>query len=288
MEIIDEIKVHNHGFVKLVGTFGSDESIESAARISYGSGTRKKTETRGLLRYLMKHKHTSPFEMCEVQFHIKLPIFIMRQIVRHRTASLNEYSLRYSEAISEFYMPEDDHILPQSTTNKQGGDGEVCPENRELVKGSMEFVYGAAIDQYSRFVEGNPLHGWHTGFPGLSRELSRAVLPVGNYTEVIWKCDLHNFFHFLKLRTDSHAQIEVQDYANAMMELAEEHFPLSFEAWRDYGKDSVTVSRMEKEILKDLIAGSRFPNDTDEICKHYGISKRELRDFKKTFGIGNE
>ena len=232
--------IHQLGFVKLLDVMGDDEEVENSARISYGEGTRKVNQTRNLIRYLMRHKHTSPFEMCEVKFHLKLPIFIMRQLVRHRTANLNEYSGRYSVMSNEFYLPEGDYLAKQSTTNSQGR-GEVL-EQEGLLQFEFNRIYDGASTAYQVLLEED-----------LSRELARAVLPVANYTECIWKIDLHNFFHFVKLRSDSHAQREIRDYANAMYELVKPNFPLCCEAFEDYVQGATTFSKQEMGVIKELL-----------------------------------
>ena len=238
--MIDEIEVHDLGFVKLLDIMGSDEEVENAARISYGKGTRKVSQTRNLIRYLIRHKHTSPLEMCEVKFHIKLPIFIMRQLVRHRMANLNEYSGRYSIMSDEFYLPEADYLQKQSTTNNQGRE-EVIP-NKGLLQFEFNRIYDGAQIAYENLLNHE-----------LTKELARAVLPVANYTECIWKIDLHNFFHFVKLRADKHAQREIQDYANAMYELVKPKFPLCCEAFEDYSRDAVTFSKQEMDVIRELL-----------------------------------
>jgi len=232
--------IHQLGFVKLLDVMGDDEEVENSARISYGEGTRKVNQTRNLIRYLMRHKHTSPFEMCEVKFHLKLPIFVMRQLVRHRTANLNEYSGRYSVMSNEFYLPEGDYLAKQSTTNNQGR-GEVL-EQQGLLQFEFNRIYDGASMAYQVLLEHD-----------LSREVSRAVLPVANYTECIWKIDLHNFFHFVKLRSDDHAQREIRDYANAMYELVKPNFPLCCEAFEDYVQGSTTFSKQEMEVIRELL-----------------------------------
>ena len=232
--------VHQLGFVKLLDVMGSDEEVENSARISYGEGTRKVNQTRNLIRYIMRHKHTSPFEMCEVKFHLKLPIFIMRQLVRHRTANLNEYSGRYSVMSNEFYLPEGDYLAKQSTTNSQGR-GEVL-EQQGLLQFEFNRIYDGASMAYQVLLEHD-----------LSREVARALLPVANYTECIWKIDLHNFFHFVKLRSDSHAQREIRDYANAMYELVKPNFPLCCEAFEDYIQGATTFSKQEMGVIKELL-----------------------------------
>ena len=237
---LDMKTVHQLGFVKLLDVMGSDEEVENAARISYGKGTRKVSQTRNLIRYLIRHKHTSPLEMCEVKFHIKLPIFIMRQLVRHRMANLNEYSGRYSVMSDEFYLPEADYLQKQSTTNNQGRE-EAIPQ-----KGLLQF-------EFNRMYDGAQIAYENLLNFELTKELARAVLPVANYTECIWKIDLHNFFHFVKLRADKHAQREIQDYANAMYELVKPKFPLCCEAFEDYDRDAVTFSKQEMNVIRELL-----------------------------------
>ena len=256
--------VHQLGFVKLLDVMGSDEEVENAARISYGDGTRKVNQTRNLIRYLMRHKHSSPFEMCEVKFHIKLPIFIMRQLVRHRTANLNEYSGRYSVMSDEFYLPEADYLQKQSTTNNQGRE-EAIPQ-----KGLLQF-------EFNRMYDGAQIAYENLLNFELTKELARAVLPVANYTECIWKIDLHNFFHFVKLRADKHAQREIQDYANAMYELVKPKFPLCCEAFEDYDRDAVTFSRQEMDIIKDNL---------NNIVATDRLTGREETEFLEKIKIG--
>ena len=260
----NKIEVDELGFVKLLDIMGNDEEVENAARLSYGTGTRKVSQTRNLIRYLMRHKHTSPFEMCEVKFHIKLPIFVMRQLVRHRTASLNEYSGRYSIMSNEYYLPEADYLQKQSKKNNQGRE-EYHPSTG-LLHYEFNRVYDNAHIAYENLLEED-----------LARELSRVVLPVANYTECIWKIDLHNFFHVVHLRADSHAQREIQDYANAMYELVKPHFPLCCEAFEDYTVNGETFSKQEMEIIKDNLNGSW-------VMSKYGLSERESKEFLEKIG----
>ena len=259
--------IHQLGFVKLLDVMGNDEEVENAARISYGQGTRKVSQTRNLIRYLMRHKHSSPFEMCEVKFHLKLPIFVMRQLVRHRTANLNEYSGRYSVMSNEYYLPEADYLQKQSSTNNQGR-GEVHPHTGKL---HFEFnrIYDNAHIAYDNLLEED-----------IARELARTVLPVANYTECIWKIDLHNFFHFVKLRSDSHAQREIRDYADAMYELVKPNFPICCEAFEDYRQDAVTFSKQEMEVIRewqdDQVYDERYLQDK--------LGKRESKEFLEKIG----
>ena len=270
------VQVHELGFVKLLDVMGDDQEVENAARISYGEGTRKVSQTRNLIRYLMRHKHTSPFEMCEVKFHIKLPIFIMRQLVRHRTANLNEYSGRYSVMSDEFYLPQGDYLQKQSKTNNQGRGEE------HEAKGAVQFEFNRMYDSAQIAYE-NLLRA------DLAREISRAVLPVANYTECIWKIDLHNFFHFVRLRSDSHAQREIRDYSDAMYELVKPKFPICCEAFEDYVRDSVTFSASEMEFIRDCVVGdlieewARYTDEefNDEVLQgKYNLSKREMNELK--------
>ena len=269
--------IHQLGFVKLLDVMGDDEEVENSARISYGEGTRKVNQTRNLIRYLMRHKHTSPFEMCEVKFHLKLPIFIMRQLVRHRTANLNEYSGRYSVMSNEFYLPEGDYLAKQSTTNSQGR-GEVL-EQQGLLQFEFNRIYDGASMAYQVLLEHD-----------LSREVARALLPVANYTECIWKIDLHNFFHFVKLRSDSHAQREIRDYADAMYELVKPNFPLCCEAFEDYIQGATTFSKQEMGVIKELLeyadtkatlAGMSV-KDVGSLENQLG--KRETKEFLEKIG----
>ena len=268
--------VLDHGFVGLVDHMGSDDAIVRAARVSYGEGTKKVQGDRGLIRYLMRHEHTTPFEMCEVKFHIKLPIFVMRQLVRHRTASLNEYSARYSVITDEFYVPEPDKLNPQSTTNQQGREGELTDEQRAHI----------IADQIESWDHAYSVYEQHINNDGLARETARTILPVGGYTECYWKANLKNFLHMARLRMDSHAQWEIQEFARAMYDLARPLFPLACEAFEDYAVDSVRVSRQDYALLKKLINKNKWDDLVDRlrseenVAKTYDLSKRELEDFK--------
>ena len=272
----EEVKIHDHGFVKLLDVMGNDEEVENAARISYGEGTRKVSQTRNLIRYLMRHKHTSPFEMCEVKFHIKLPIFIMRQLVRHRTANLNEYSGRYSVMSDDFYFPKGKNLKPQSSTNRQGREeGELGADTGEL-EFEIFRIFDGSSTAYKNLLDWN-----------LSRELSRIVLPVSNYTEVIWKIDLHNFFHVVNLRAEKHAQQEIQDYANAMYHLVFPHFPLCCEAFEHYVRNAVTFSEQEMYVIKELLEHADTSAAISQCMADYegfNLGKRETEEFLDKLG----
>lgn len=255
----------DQGFVGLIDVMGSDASIDRAARMSYGQGTRTISDTRNLIRYLVRNFHTSPIEMGEVLFHLKVPIFVMRQLVRHRTASLNEYSGRYSEMVDEFYIPELERLQEQSKTNKQGSGDALNAEVREIIYDAIVNTSDDCYEVYTDLLN-----------RGLSRELARIVLPVNNYTELYWKCDLNNFLKFLRLRLDPHAQKEIRDLAEIMYQFVVPKFPITCEAFEDYWLKSYTVSRMEIEILKNVI-------DRDSLIQltlsNTELSKREKDEF---------
>ena len=280
------VPVLDHGFLYLVDYSGTDESIEQAARVSYGEGTRKASETRGLLRYLMRNEHTSPFEMPEIKFHAKMPIFVARQWVRHRTASLNEYSARYSIVKDEFYIPEPDVISVQSVNNKQDRGNAVNPDVAEEIKVKLSDFYKDANNLYQELLGENG-----AGF-GLARELARTVLPVASYTEWYWKTNLHNMLHFLKLRMDPHAQCEIREYANNMAMVIKDAFPLTWEAFDDYQLNATKVTRPEREILIDMLnkRGVVFSSEEiRQIANEKGLkNKRETEEFIdkiKKFGL---
>ena len=279
--MVKEQKVHDHGFVRLVDIMGDDSSIADAARVSYGEGTRSVSDNRNLVRYLVRHKHTSPLEMVEVKFHLKLPIFVMRQLARHRTASLNEYSGRYSIMSNDCYVPELDYIQPQSQTNNQGRGDNLSDSWKVKYQQTIREFKDKCLTAYD-FLLGNEsvAHG------GLTRELARTVLPVSNYTECYWKIDLHNFFHFCRLRMDDHAQQEIQDYAKVMYEMVKPEVPAAAEAFEDYIYNSVSMSRMEMDALQ--YAMKSFPDMKSYIKNlksaedvNFGLSKREWKELEE-------
>ncbi len=235
----DSIKCLDKGFVRLVDSMGGDDAIVQAARVSYGRGTSKVSQDRGLIRYLMRHRHTTPFEMVEFKFHCKMPIFVARQWVRHRTANINEYSLRYSEARDEFYFPDPDNIQFQSTLNKQGRVGSVSKELKEKVREYFEEISNRSFEIYSELNEA-----------GVARELARAILPVNLYTEWYWKNDLHNLLHFIGLRSDSHAQYEIRVFSDAMARSVKAVAPFAWEAYQDYVVSGLRFSRIEQGLLE--------------------------------------
>lgn len=261
-----EVPVLDQGFVQAVDYMGTDEDIVQAARVSYGPSTRKLHDDRGLLRYLMRHRHTTPFEMCEVKFRCKMPIFVARQWIRHRTANVNEMSLRYSEAPDEFYLPRLEHITLQSTTNRQGRDASDLPDNlRQRVQALLHARNEEVYADYQRLA----------GELGIARELARTVLPVSLYTQWIWKIDLHNLLHFLDLRLDPHAQLEIRVFAEAMAEFVKAWVPQAWEAFVDYRREAVPLSRLEARALGLLLAGNPEP----AACEQAGLKGRELQEF---------
>lgn len=275
------VPVLDHGFVGLVDYMGSDEDIVKAARVSYGKGTKSINTDKGLIRYLMRHEHTTPFEMCEVKFHIKLPIFVMRQLVRHRTASMNEYSARYSVITDEFYVPEPTALKKQSTTNKQGRDG-------DLTESEVNFIIG---DMQSAWKNNYTVYQHHIDEYELARETARSILPVGGYTECYWKANLKNFLHMAKLRMDSHAQWEIQEFARAMYELVKPLFPIACKAFEDYQVNAVKLSAQEVVLMNRIINSSAwldliedFRSDSG-VAKHFELSERELNEFKKKWAF---
>ena len=233
------IKCLDKGFVRLVDSMGGDNAIVQAARVSYGKGTTKKSQDRGLIRYLMRHRHSTPFEMVEFKFHAKMPIFVARQWVRHRTANINEYSLRYSEARDDFYFPDLDNIKFQSSLNKQGRGKEVSQKIKEKVIKYFKEISKRSFEMYDELNN-----------DGVARELARAILPVNLYTEWYWKNDLHNLLHFIGLRSDSHAQYEIQVYSDAMSLSVKNVAPYAWEAYKDYRISGMYFSKLDQDIFK--------------------------------------
>lgn len=263
-----EIAVLDHGFVRLLDYMGSDDAIVEAARVSYGKGTRKTREDRGLIRYLMRHQHTTPFEMVELKFHVKLPIFVARQWIRHRTANVNEYSGRYSVMEDHFYVPQPEDIKHQSTTNRQGTDDrEVGSEISGRFIGVLNSANRQVYDEYLKAIDA-----------GIAREIARINLPLSLYTQWYWKIDLHNLFHFLKLRLDEHAQAEIRGYAQAMSQFVKAIVPVAWEAFADYQLNALSFSSLELRLIFDNKVGMEF---SDEALAHAGLSKGEAAEFRE-------
>lgn len=266
----DVVEVLDKGYIKLVDVMGSDKDICVAARVSYHeASTKKVSEDKGLIDHLLRHRHTSPFEMGEMKFEIKLPIFVERQWVRHRTCSMNEMSGRYSEMPEEYYQPEIETVRVQSKTNKQGRDESINEVDAKEFKRSA-FARGAdAFSSYRRALKDD-----------VARELARIQLPLGTYTKKVWKMDLHNLFHFLKLRTDSHAQWEIQQYANEIGKFVEQAFPWSYASWLNHVKEAVTLSCDEFELVKMSMNTQLLK----ELIHNAGLKKVRKAELMKKLG----
>ncbi|MFT9332809.1 FAD-dependent thymidylate synthase [Acetobacter persici] len=256
-------EVLDHGFLRVIDYMGDDSAIVQAARVSYGRGTRKVSEDAGLIRYLMRHRHSSPFEMCEMKFHVKLPIFVARQWIRHRMASVNEYSARYSILDSEFYIPAPDHMAAQSAVNRQGRGDVLATDDAAAV---MDILRDDAIRTYRNYE--TMLSTEEDGY-GLARELARINLTVNTYTQWYWKIDLHNLMHFLALRLDPHAQYEIRVYAEAMLKILHAWVPQTAAAFEDYRRGAVTFSAGMLKIVRRMLAGEQVEQAGS------GLSKRE-------------
>lgn len=243
--IVDkEYQVLDKGFVRLVDYMGGDDRVVQSARVSYGAGTKTVREDRGLINYLMRNAHTSPFEQVELTFHLKLPLFVFAQLVRHRMASVNAMSARYSVMADEFYLPEPDLLRTQSLTNKQVGEGQLDPEAAERLAKELESRCGDAYGAYQSMLES-----------GMARELARMVLPQNLYTQVYWKQDLHNLFHMLRLRLDWHAQAEIRAYAEVMADITRRVAPMCYEAFEDHQLHARRFSGTEMDALRRMLAG---------------------------------
>ena len=261
------IPVLDHGLIRVIDYMGDDNAITQAARVSYGKGTKSVSNDEGLIRYLMRHWHSTPFEMCEIKLHVKLPVFVARQWIRHRTANVNEYSARYSILDREFYIPAPEHVAAQSVVNNQGrGDtlqGEEAARVLEILKADSTRAY----DNYEAMIS-------QDGQEGLARELARMNLPANVYTQWYWKVDLHNLFHFLRLRADAHAQYEIRVYADAICEVVKDWVPFAYRAFEDYRLGGVNLSAKAVDCVRRMIAGEEVTQETS------GMSKGEWREFE--------
>ena len=267
--------VLDHGFVRVIDYMGDDAAIVQAARVSYGRGTRRVQQDAGLIRYLMRHRHSTPFEMCEIKFHVKLPIFIARQWIRHRTASVNEYSARYSILDKEFYLPSAQHLAAQSVSNRQGRgdplDGEEAAEVLDLLRADAEQTYTHYARMLNEGATADPARR------GLARELARMNLTLNTYTQWYWKTNLHNLFHFLSLRADPHAQYEIRVYAEVMLRMTEAWVPVAAAAFHDYRLGAVTLSAQMLGVLRRRLAGEAVRQETS------GLNAREWGEFVAHF-----
>ena len=271
------LPVLDHGFVRVIDYMGDDTAIVQAARVSYGKGTKTLRSDAGLISYLMRHRHTTPFEMCEIKYHVKLPIFVARQWIRHRTANVNEYSARYSILDNEFYMPAPEHLAAQSTANRQGRagllEGAEAERVYELLKRDAAQAYSDYAEMLNEDGEGNPVD---PDRDGLARELARMNLSLNFYTQWYWKIDLYNLMHFLSLRADEHAQYEIRVYAEVMLDTLERWVPQTFEAFTKYQSGGASISSQGLEVVKRLIAGEAVSQEES------GLSVREWRELMET------
>ena len=272
--------VLDHGFVSLVDYMGTDEDVERAARVSYGYGTRKTSQTRGLIRYLRRHYHTTPSEMVELKFHCAMPMFVARQWIRHRTANVNEYSARYSILDKEFYLPSSENLAAQSTSNRQGrGDileGEQAKEVLELLKNDAERTYDNYETMLNERFDGTTID---ENKKGLARELARMNLTLNTYTQWYWKTDLLNLMNFLRLRADHHAQYEIRVYADIMLDTVKKWVPITYEAFMDYRVGGTEVSAKGKAVIQKLIKGKNVTMEDS------GLSKREWNELMEAFNL---
>jgi len=264
------IPVLDHGFIRVIDYMGDDAAIVQAARVSYGRGTRRVSEDAGLIRYLMRHRHSTPFEMCEIKYHVKLPIFVARQWIRHRTANVNEYSARYSVLDREFYIPTPEHLAAQSAVNRQGRGAVLAGQEAARVLDLLRTDAGRCYDHYAEMLnEDEQGEALDPTRQGLARELARMNLTLNTYTQWYWKIDLHNLLHFLSLRADAHAQYEIRAYADAMLETVRAWVPVAYQAFLDYRLGAATLSAPMLAVVRRMLAGEAVEQTGS------GLSKRE-------------
>ena len=258
--------VLDHGFIRVIDYMGDDAAITQAARVSYGKGTKSVQNDEGLIRYLMRHWHSTPFEMCEIKLHVKLPVFVARQWIRHRTANVNEYSARYSILDREFYIPAPEHVNAQSVVNNQGRGGVLEGAEAARVLEILKADSARCYDNYEAMISDD-------GQEGLARELARMNLPANIYTQWYWKVDLHNLFHFLRLRADAHAQYEIRVYAEEMCKIVADWVPFAYKAFEDYRLGAVSLSAQMVDTMRRMLKGEEVTQETS------GLTKREWREF---------
>ena len=278
--LYEAIPALDHGFVRVVDYMGDDTSIVQSARVSYGKGTKQVSTDKGLIKYLMRHWHSTPFEMCEIKYHIKLPIFIARQWIRHRTANVNEYSARYSILDKEFYLPSSENLAAQSKSNRQGrGDilsGDQAREVLDILKNDAETTYNNYEIMLNERFDGSVID---ENKKGLARELARMNLTLNTYTQWYWKTDLLNLMNFLRLRADTHAQYEIQVYADIMLDTLKKWVPITYDAFMDYRVGGTEVSAKGKIVIQKLIKG------LDISLEDSGLSQREWNELMEVFEI---
>jgi len=278
--LYEAIPVLDHGFIRVVDYMGNDTSIVQAARVSYGKGTKKVSTDAGLIKYLMRHWHSTPFEMCEIKYHVKLPIFIARQWIRHRTANVNEYSARYSILDKEFYLPKNENLASQSQINRQGrGDvlkGQQAEKVLNLLKSDAEQTYNNYEEMLNERYDGSKINENEIG---LARELARMNLTLNTYTQWYWKTDLLNLMNFLRLRADHHAQYEIRAYADVMLDTLKSWVPTTYEAFMDYRVGGTEVSLKGKKVLQKIMKGEAI------LLEDSGLSKREWNELMEAFDL---
>jgi len=281
--LYEPIPLLDHGFIRVIDYMGDDAAVVQAARVSYGAGTKKVTEDGALIRYLMRHAHSTPFEMAEIKFHVKLPIFVARQWVRHRTANINEMSARYSRVPHEFYIPAPEQLGQQSASNRQGRGETLDAEQAErvlaLLREDAERAHANYVWMLNEDEAGAPIDPTRTG---LARELARMDLTLNTYTEWYWKVDLHNLMHFLRLRADAHAQYEIRVYAEAMLDTMRRWVPLTYEAFLDCRLHAAQLSGSGLQIVRRLLAGEKIGEAAS------GLGRREWRELMEILGFPNE
>ncbi len=278
--LYEALPILDHGFIRVVDYMGNDTSIVQAARVSYGKGTKKVNTDSGLIKYLMRHWHSTPFEMCEIKYHVKLPIFIARQWIRHRTANVNEYSARYSILDKEFYLPTQENLAAQSQSNRQGRgevlQGEQAKKVLDLLKTDAERTYNNYEEMLNERFDGSKID---ENKIGLARELARMNLTLNTYTQWYWKTDLLNLMNFLRLRADHHAQYEIRAYADAMLDTLKKWVPITYEAFMDYRVGGTEVSAKGKIVIQKFIKGESVTIEDS------GLSKREWNELMEAFNL---
>ena len=278
--LYEALPILDHGFVRVVDYMGNDSSIVQAARVSYGKGTKKVNTDSGLIKYLMRHWHSTPFEMCEIKYHVKLPIFIARQWIRHRTANVNEYSARYSILDKEFYLPDKKNLAAQSQSNRQGRgnvlEGDQATKVLNLLKNDAEQTYKNYEEMLNERYDGSVID---ENKIGLARELARMNLTLNTYTQWYWKTDLLNLMNFLRLRADSHAQYEIRAYADVMLDTLKKWVPITYDAFMDYRVGGTEVSSKGKSVIQKLIKGEKV------LLEDSGLSKREWNELMIAFNL---
>ena len=280
--LYDAIPILDHGFIRVIDYMGDDTSIVQAARVSYGKGTKKVSTDSGLIKYLMRHWHSTPFEMCEIKYHIKLPIFIARQWIRHRTANVNEYSARYSILDKEFYLPKAEHLAAQSQNNRQGRgqvlEGDKAKKVLDLLKSDAEQTYKNYEMMLNEKYDGSTID---KDSPGLARELARMNLTLNTYTQWYWKTDLLNLMNFIRLRADTHAQYEIRAYADVMLNTLKKWVPTTYEAFLDYRIGGMELSSKGKTVIQKII------NNEEVELENSGLSKREWNELMNGLNLSD-